>query len=231
MSRGEFRTRILERYDRDNIASAMSKAARWEKWCVHGGTIIALAGAPFFVLNGFHFTGGFLGGLPSLLFPLGALLSVAVETRVQVRLGPRRAQGLAGAGLLCQLGALLAVEPGRSDEWREHLLVLRSEGRRAVLLAGCGQVKAGLISRLGWLWRDVGLQAVRWVLRSNKRTWSVVTCTIAWIVADLLGQSVGSGLLALIGLAWTSTQAVPWLRDRLDAHPPKAKQGTGGDRS
>ncbi|MQY04155.1 hypothetical protein [Actinomadura macrotermitis] len=218
-----FREAITASWDQpDALVEALSRASPWEKRIMKWGALLVFLAGPF-ALWGLLEPSGNVSSIAVIPFCAGVIMTLGVEGRVMNRELFSASSTLAGAGVLARIGAALAAEPGRYAEWREHLLTIRDEGRLALLAAGCEQVKAGFISRIEWFWRDVTQRAVRWVLRSNGRTWSLVACTIAYIVGDVAQTSIGVALVPLISLSWTASQAVPWLRDRLDAHPPKRK--------
>ncbi|MEU5876700.1 HD domain-containing protein [Spirillospora sp. NPDC047279] len=124
-----------------------------------------------------------------------------------------RSPGLSSRALTC--GAVLLPGAARSrflEEWLGELDTLPTSGDRArfawrVLLS----VPRLAFTLRGAAW-NVGL---RWILRSNVRTWIPLLTLLGWIIAETARDNPVDAVVVLITVPPVMNAGVRWLRDKL----------------
>ncbi|MEW1843746.1 hypothetical protein AB0392_37875 [Nonomuraea angiospora] len=129
------------------------------------------------------------------------------------------------------LGAALAVEPERSDQWRQELLEIAESGtRKQVIHFAAGLIYAGAHSRVSWIATCLArplIAGLCWVLRSDARTWGLLSTLLLWAGVETEGDTgLGAAILLVLcafgALAWV----VNFLRTRFNAHPPQNRESS-----
>ncbi|MFG1947172.1 hypothetical protein [Nonomuraea sp. NPDC048826] len=129
-----------------------------------------------------------------------------------------------------RFASVAAVEPESDEEWRADLRTLVDEGasRWTIAFFLLGVLYAGLHSRVAWLARRAhqpGISLLRWILRSEARTWLPLGYLMWWAAIETTEDTGGHAAILLI-LASVSALAISvnWLRNRFDAHPRKRQK-------
>ncbi|MFG1751433.1 DUF397 domain-containing protein [Streptosporangium sandarakinum] len=124
---------------------------------------------------------------------------------------------------LAAASSRIAVEDGRADEWRGELIELACEGtRRQVILFALGLVVASVRSQMEaalLLVREQGVKTLRWILKSNIRTWAPLSLLLVLAGRETIKDT---GAFAALLLVLTSVcalhGAIEWLRKRLNVN-------------
>ncbi|WP_424533600.1 hypothetical protein ACOZ38_25025 [Sphaerisporangium viridialbum] len=124
-----------------------------------------------------------------------------------------------GARRVASWAATVAVEPERDEEWREALNELAVTGsRRDVVHFAVGILYAGLHSRATWMARQAtkpGMAALCWVLRSQARTWMLISALLLWAGVE---TAEDTGVGAAIVVVLTGATGLQFLTEVLRKH-------------
>jgi HD domain-containing protein len=129
----------------------------------------------------------------------------------------RRPAEVSGRALTVAVLLLPAAARGRwLEEWLGELHALPASARVgfvAQLLRGIPRLAITL--RRGTAASSPVLRPVRWLLRSDLRTWSVLGPFVAWMLVETGRQNIGDAVAALITVPPVLAAGVAWLRARL----------------